>query len=129
MVMVMDMAMDMVAVTVQRPSERLPRYGPGWPGSWASGTLNKYLGTSVHCMQGWGVCCQPFQCQFDRGCADSRSGRPPTPCFRHPRCSKVCLSVCLFCRCWTLTLTLHPDGGKAGKTGLGLRLGLRLGLP
>lgn len=30
-----------------------------------------------------------------------------------------------FCRCWTLTLTLHPGGGKAGKAGLGLGLGLR----
>lgn len=31
------------------------------------------------------------------------------------------------CRCWTLTLTLHADGGKAGKTGLGLGLGLWTG--
>lgn len=41
------------------------------------------------------------------------------------------LSVCLssVCCSWTLTLTLHPDGGKAGKTGLvpGLGLGLVTG--
>lgn len=58
--MVMDMDMDKVAVTVQWPSERVFYGRPGRPGSWASGTLNKYLGTSVHRMQGWGVCCQPF---------------------------------------------------------------------
>lgn len=86
--------MDKVAVTVQWPSEMVDyQQGPGWPGSWASGTLNKYPGTWIHRMQGWGVCAVSRSVQFERGCADSRSGRPPTPCFRHPRCSKVCLSV------------------------------------